>query len=373
MIKECRGYVPSVLKEDEKKMKKILSVVLAAVTALSIATGCGKIMEIKEIAENSDVESLVSAGQDVIDEITVAVPTKDRAGNDIKVPENVEKIVSMAPSTTQVLVELGLGDKIVGIDTNSAVFADKLPSGVAQFDMMAPDNEAIAALSPDLVFTSGMSSVGGTSPFQSLVDSGVCVADIPTPSSIEGICNDIEFIGSCVGKGYEALAYSKGLTVFMQGIEEQGKTVPEGEQKTVLVMMNVPDAEYPTIYTFGKDTYMNEMIEMLGAKNAFGEKSGWLAVSVEEAIAANPDVILMDCNWLPGAADQVKALEGWEEVKAIKDGAVYQIDEDLCSRPNHHVGEATLEWGKYIYADKFGNYTQSFDELKDEFIEKVVG
>jgi iron complex transport system substrate-binding protein len=111
---------------------------------------------------------------------------------------------------------------------------------------------------------------------------------------------------------------------------------------------------------------------MLGAKNAFGEKSGWLAVSVEEAIAANPDVILTDCNWLPGAAYQVKALEGWEEVKSIKDGAVYQIDEDLCSRPNQHVADATLEWGKCIYNDRFANIT-SLTDIKDDIVESLVG
>ena len=354
-------------------MKKLISVVLAVCATMSFATGCSKIKEIKEIAENSDVEALVSAGQDIYNELNVEVPTKDRAGNDIKVPENVEKIVSMAPSTTQVLIDLGLGDKIVGIDTNSAAYADKLKADVAQFDMMSPDNEAIAALNPDIVFTSGMSSVGGTSPFQSLIDSGVCVADIPTPSSIEGICEDLEFIGACVGKGPESLALSKGLTAFMAGVEEVGKSVSEDEQKTVMVMMSVPSAEYPTVYTFGKGTYMNEMIEAVGAKNVFADQEGWLAVSVEEAIAANPDVILMDCNWMPDAADQVKALEGWENVTAVKNGAVYAVDEDLCSRPNQHVSEATIEWGKVIYADKFGNFTQSFDEIKEDILEKILG
>ena len=166
-------------------MKKILSVFLAVATVISLATGCSKLTEIKEMAENTDVSGIVSVGQDIVEDVNLDKPVKDRAGNDIKVPDNVEKIVSMAPSTTQVLIDLGLGDKIVGIDTNSVTYIDKLPSGVAQFDMMSPDNEAIAALAPDIVFTSGMSSVGGTSPFQSLIDSGVCVADIPSPDSIE--------------------------------------------------------------------------------------------------------------------------------------------------------------------------------------------
>ena len=355
-------------------MKKILSIILAAAATLALATGCNNTnVTVPTVTVPSEIESLVSEGKEIVNELNVAIPTKDRAGNDIKVPEKVEKIVSMAPSTTQFLIDLGLADKIIGIDTNSASYADKLKADIPQFDMMSPDNEAIAALAPDIVFTSGMSSVGGTSPFQSLVDSGICVADIPSPSSISGICEDLEFIGACVGKGMEALAYSKGFTAFMAGIEEIGKNIPAEEQKTVLVLMNVPSAEFPTIYTFGKGTYMNEMLEAIGAKNAFGDKEGWLSISIEEAIAANPDVILMDCNWMPDAADQVKALPGWENVNAIKNGAVYAVNEDLCSRPNQHVAEATLEWAKLIYSDKFNDFTKTFDDTANDFISKVFG
>ena len=357
-------------------MKKIISIILAAAATLALATGCSSTnVTVPSVTVPSEIESLVSEGKEIVDELNVAIPTKDRAGNDIKVPEKVEKIVSMAPSTTQFLIDLGLADKIIGIDTNSASYADKLKADIPQFDMMNPDNEAIAALAPDIVFVSGMSSVGGTSPFQSLVDSGICVADIPSPSSIEGICEDLEFIGACVGKGMEALAYSKALTAYIAGVEEVGKSISAENQKTVLVMMNVPSAEYPTIYTFGKGTYMNEMLEAIGAKNAFGDQEGWLSVSVEDAIKANPDVILMDCNWMPDAADQVKALAGWENVNAIKNGAVYAVNEDLCSRPNQHVAEATLEWAKFIYADKFTDFSLG-DELGNavkDGVDKVFG
>ena len=357
-------------------MKKIISIILAAAATLALATGCSSTnVTVPSVTVPPEIESVVSEGKEIVDEMNVAIPTKDRAGNDIKVPEKVEKIVSMAPSTTQFLIDLGLADKIIGIDTNSATYADKLKADIPQFDMMNPDNEAIAALAPDIVFVSGMSSVGGTSPFQSLVDSGICVADIPSPSSIEGICEDLEFIGACVGKGMEALAYSKALTAYIAGVEEVGKSISAENQKTVLVMMNVPSAEYPTIYTFGKGTYMNEMLEAIGAKNAFGDQEGWLSVSVEDAIKANPDVILMDCNWLPGAADQVKALAGWENVNAIKNGAVYAVNEDLCSRPNQHVAEATLEWAKFIYADKFTDFSLG-DELGNavkDGVDKVFG
>ena len=95
-------------------MKKILSIVLAACATLALVTGCsGTNVTVPSVTVPSEIESLVSEGKEIVNDLNIAVPTKDRAGNDIKVPEKVEKIVSMAPSTTQFLIDLGLGDKII--------------------------------------------------------------------------------------------------------------------------------------------------------------------------------------------------------------------------------------------------------------------
>ena len=210
-----------------------------------------------------------------------------------------------------------------------------------------------------------MSSVGGTSPFQSLIDSGVCVADIPSSASIADIAEDIRFIGTVTGKENEAEGLVEAMTLYISAVEDIAKTVPEGEKKTVLLMMNVPSAEFPTIYSAGKGTYMDEMFGIIGAENAFGDQEGWLSISIEEALAANPDVILMDCNWMPGADEAVKALEGWENVTAVKNGDVYQIDEDLCSRPNHHVAEACAEWAKCVYPDQFNEFNMTLELMAE--------
>lgn len=349
-------------------MKKFLAIIVALAATMSFATGCNEKAEVSDTSA-SEVETAETQPSEETEttETTVEVEYDmlDRSGNGIVLPEKVESIVSMAPSTTQVLIELGLADKIVGIDTNSLTYIDKLSADVAQFDMMAPDNEAIAALNPDIVFTSGMSSVGGTSPFQSLIDSGVCVADIPSSASIADIAEDIRFIGTVTGKENEAEDLVEAMTLYISAVEDIAKTVPEGEKKTVLLMMNVPSAEYPTIYTVGKGTYMDEMFGIIGAENAFGSQEGWLSISIEEALAADPDVILMDCNWMPGADEAVKALEGWENVTAVKNGDVYQIDEDLCSRPNHHVAEACAEWAKCVYPDQFNEFNMTLELMAE--------
>ena len=123
------------------------------------------------------------------------VPTEDRAGNAIPVPAELNKVISLAPSTSQVLEALGLLDRLVAVDTYTPQYIPST-SELPQFDMMAPDVEQIAALEPDIVFTSGMSYLDGN-PFAALTEMGVCVVDIPSSASIADIEKDILFIADC--------------------------------------------------------------------------------------------------------------------------------------------------------------------------------
>ena len=178
-----------------------------------------------------------------------ALPTQDRAGNDIVIPEKVEKIVSMAPSVTELLIDLGYADKIVACDTYSGYsnFASALNADIPQFDMMAPDNEKIIELAPDIVFTTGMSYAKDDSVYAAVKASGVCVADIPSSDSIDGIKKDILFIGQAIGAEDKAQA----LTAKMDAFEAQVNGITSGiaEKKTVLYIMSVPTPDYPDVYT----------------------------------------------------------------------------------------------------------------------------
>ena len=77
-----------------------------------------------------------------------------------------------AVSYTHLLCELGLADKIVGIDNRSPNYTDQLKDDLPQFDMMSVDTETLIALKPDIVFASGISYVGAEDPFKSVRDVG---------------------------------------------------------------------------------------------------------------------------------------------------------------------------------------------------------
>lgn len=314
-------------------MKKCITFLLALSMTAALFTGCGS------SAADSKTQSKASA----------AKPASDPAGNAITVPDKVEKIISMSPSETQELIDLGMADKIIACDTQSPLYTDQLPSGIPQFDMMSPDVEKITALSPDIVFTSGMSSSGGTDVFQSVRDAGICVADIPSASSIEAIKDDIRFIASCVDQTAAGEKIISDMQASVDKVSAIGAKITD--KKTVLFEM-YPS---PSIYSVGFGTYIDEMITLIGAKNIMGDQKSWISVTDEAAIAANPDVILTSDTSVSDPVQAILTLPGWENVNAVKNSQVYAIDSASIMQPDENIVKALIQMAKAVYPDEYAS------------------
>ena len=277
----------------------------------------------------------------------LATPTEDRAGEPIKLPEAVEKIVSMAPSTTRVLTDLGLADKLLAVDTYSAGYQPELAS-LPQFDMMAPDTEQLAALQPDVIFITGMSLVGGDNPYQALIDLGIAVVQIPSSSSIADIQQDVLFIGDCVGAQEKAQALVDDMQAAIDEIAAIGATVTEKKRVAVEV------AALPYLCYAGGNTYLDEMLRLIGAENAYADGEPWASVTEEAAVAANPDVILTCISYLDDPVGEILGREGWGEVAAIANGQVYRLDDESSNQPNHRIVIALRQMAEAVYPEVYG-------------------
>lgn len=279
-----------------------------------------------------------------------AVPTQDRQGNAISVPDEVVKIISLAPASTQVLEALGLLDQVIAVDTQSPSYVEGLDA-LPQFDMMTPDVEQIAALEADIVFTSGMSYLDGN-PFEALTNMGVCVAEIPSSSSIQAIEEDILFIAACVNKEAEGQAIVDEMQGKIDALAAIGAQIED--KKTVLFEISA----LPYIYSFGQNTFLNEILDIIGAENVFAAQDGWISVTEEDALAANPDVILTSVNYIEDPVGEIKSRAGWDAVKAVANEDVYYIDNGASSLPNQHVVDAMIEMALAIYPDAYAEYAE---------------
>lgn len=323
-------------------MKKLLALFTAAALALGLAACTAQAPASSAPASSvSAAASSAPAGEK---------PAQDRSGAAISLPEEIETIAVMAPSIAETVVHLGQGEKIVAIDTQTEAYAlEGVPAGLPAFDMQAPDTEALAALQPDVVFVSGVSIIEGENLFQPLLDMGICVASIPTSNSLADIALDIQFLADCLGVSEEGQAIVAQMDAEIERIAAIGAAVPEDGRKSVYFEISAA----PYCYSFGTGVFLNEMLELIGADNVLAGQEGWLSVAQEDAVAANPDVILTNVNYIDDPVGEILSRSGWEGVAAVQDGAVYAVDNKTSSLPNEYVVQALDEMAQAVYPELY--------------------
>jgi len=270
----------------------------------------------------------------------------DRAGNPVTLPKKIDKIISIGPATTEILIALGLAEKIIAADTYSRDVAGLAP-GIPLFSIMAPDAERIILLEPDVIFVTGMSKVGSIDPFAAVSDVGICVLSIPTSVSLADIKADIRFIAKVTGtdeKGEEIVA---NMEKTIDAISKIGDTIID--KKTVYFEIS----SVPNLYSFGSGVFLNEMLEILGAENLLADRKQWVTVGEEAILDRNPDVILTNEHSTGKSVDEILARPGWNVLTAVQNRDVHFIDPTSSSRPSHNIVKALQEMAKAVYPDKY--------------------
>ncbi len=270
----------------------------------------------------------------------------DRTGKTITLPDKVDKIISMAPSVTETLVHLGLADKLVAIDKYSSMI-EGLPPNLPTYDIMTPDTESLAALKPDIIFATGMSNNENDDPFKPITDLGVLMTYIPSSTSIEGIKEDIRFIGQITNTSDKAENIIKEIDDVINVV-----TTKIGNEKcNKTVYFEIEDE--PKMISFGKGVFLNEIVELLGAKNIFSDLENWVSLSEETIIEKNPDVIFTNVDYTDHSVANVLNRNGWSAVNAVKNNQVFQINRNASSRPNEYVTVAIQEMARALYPHLF--------------------
>ena len=322
-------------------MKKILSLILALAMAASVA-GCAA----QPASGSASAPASVSAPSSAVSAPAAEKPATDPSGAEVNIPDEIGSVVVLAPSIAETLVALGCGDLIVGYDAQSVGLAG-LPADVPTFDMMQPDMEQLAALKPDVLFVSNMTLYDQTNPYQQLMDLGVCVLCVPTADSIAAIQEDIAFIAAAMGKTAEGDTLIADMQAELDRIAAIGATVTD--KKSVYFEIGAA----PNLYSFGSGVFLNEMIELIGAENILVVLLGWLAVEAETIVAADPDVILTNVNYIDDPVAEILGRSGWEGMRAVKNEQVFYIDNMASSLSNHNIVKALDQMAKAVYPDLF--------------------
>ncbi|NHI73590.1 ABC transporter substrate-binding protein [Lactococcus formosensis subsp. formosensis] len=270
-------------------------------------------------------------------------------GEKIKVPNSIQRVVSLSPAVTQIINDLGQKDKLIAVDTQSPKYVSGLEK-VQQTDLMNLDFEKIMALKPELLFVSDLTMFQSEDKIKKLQDKGTAVVVLPTEKNFKEIESNICLVATALNQKEKGEQLAGQMEKDITAFREQATRIRQ--KKRVLFEI----AASPEIYSMGKDTYVNEMIETIGAENVMAKETGAIKVSEEAAIMSNPDVILTNVEYVPDPIHDILKMKGWEEVKAVKNKAVYSIDNERSSLPNQHIVQAMREMAKAVYPDEFKNF-----------------
>ena len=277
-----------------------------------------------------------------------ALPTVDPSGASISIPEKVDAIVTLAPSLAETVAALGLGDKIIGYDLNSVGLAG-LPADAPTFDTVNPDVEQLVALAPDVLLVSSLSLYDREAPYQPLIDAGVCVICVPTSESIDGVKSDIAFLAAALSANEAGQAILDGLNAELDELAATVASIPAEERKSVYFEISAA----PYMYSTGGGTYLDEMITLIGAENILSGEDGWVSVEGETVVAADPDVIFTNVNYLDDPIAEILGRDGWAGVTAVVNEDVYYIDNMASSLPNQNIVIALRQMAAALYPDYF--------------------
>lgn len=301
--------------------KRIVSLLLALAMIFALA-GCTS-SEPAQPAEPSEPEASGSA-------ITVT----DMTGREITLDEPATRVVALSAADCEFLYAVGAGDTLVGRGEYCDYPAEVLdvPSVQSGYDT---NIEQIIALEPQVLLMSTMAQT--EEQVAALEEAGIKVV-VSDAQDIEGVYTALEMIGTLMGKEKEAEQVITTMQVQFHELSESAS----GQGKTVY--FEVSPLEYG-LWTAGKGTFMNEIAEMLGMKNVFDDVDGWAEISEEQVLERNPDYIVTITMYFgegPTPEEEIMARPGWENVTAVQNGAILNLQNNELSRPTPRLTDGAM-------------------------------
>lgn len=252
------------------------------------------------------------------------------------------RIVSLNGTVSEVLVELGLENNIVGVDV-----ASTYPASLADVPRVGHSRqiaaEGVLALGPDVVIATSRDvqpELAGQ-----IRNAGVQLYLLDHDYSVEGTKKMIQSLADSLGREQEAQATLMRLE---KDLEQAGPTDQTAEKPKVLFIYARGTG---TMMVAGKDTPVDEMIELAGGQNAVSNFSDFKPLTAEALVAANPDVILMFDSGLSslGGVDQLLEVQGIAQTNAGKNKKIVQMDGQLLTGFSPRLGKAIRELSAKIH------------------------
>ena len=267
-----------------------------------------------------------------------AITVTDMFGRAITLEEPATRIIATEPADCEILYALGCGDALVG----RGLYCD-YPAEVTALPTVhsgADTNlEEILALDPQVVIMNDMAHT--VEQVNLLEQNGVKVITT-NANSIPEVYQAIRLIGQVMGKNTEAETLITDMQTAFDDI------AAKAEQTDKTIYFEVMPLEWG-LWSAGANTFMQELAEVCGMKNAFADLDGWQPISQEQVIDRDPDYIVLVTGMGDGAVEEVMNRPGWQDIKAIRNGKVYNADSYTLTRPAPRLKDAAIDLYNFLY------------------------
>lgn len=265
----------------------------------------------------------------------------DGVGNRVTLQAEPLRIVSMAPSHTEILFALGLADRVVGVTEycNYPPEAAELPKigGFADIDL-----EQVVGLEPDLVFGTTLHE-GQIAP--ALQERGVTVF-IAEPQTVLEVLDTVLTIGHLTGRDEAATELAAQMQTRIDAVQE---TIKDAPRPAVFWELG------PELFTAGPGSFINDLITLAGGENVAADAdSPWPQLGIESIVLKDPDVVVLADHNYGQTAEMVKERPGWNDINAVKEGRIVEItDDDIVSRPGPRIIDGLEFLARALHPDLF--------------------
>ncbi len=271
----------------------------------------------------------------------------DGLSRTIELAAPAQRIVSIAPSNTEILFALGAGSQVVGRDELSDYpeEASAVTSIGSVFQKI--NTEAIVALKPDLVLAAEINS---PEQVKALEDLKLNVYWLPNPKTFDELYANLETVGTLTGRSAEAAKSIKSLQARYEAVTQ--KVAAASSRPKVFYEIDATDPTKP--YTSGPGTFIDRVIGLAGGENiGAGLKDAFAQISSEELVKQNPDIIVLGDALYGVTPESVAQRPGWNVLAAVKNKQVFAFDDNLISRPGPRLIDGLEQMAKLLHPELF--------------------
>jgi iron complex transport system substrate-binding protein len=274
------------------------------------------------------------------------IEVTDMIGRTVTLDGIPQKIVSLAPSNTEILFSLGLGDKIVGVsefcDYPAAAKEKPNIGGYSTADV-----EKIVATEPDVIFVTDI-HVDEILPALEQLGQTVIVID---PRNLDQVLDSFTLIGKVTGTSAKAAQIVKDLSARIEKITDKTAGLAAGDRPRVFYVI-----WHEPLMTVGGDTRINELIEKAGGTNIFADTAGYPTIDLETLVEANPQVIIAGTGMGEGADAPftfARTESRLADSEARASNRVFEVNTDLVGRPTERMIDGFEQMAKMIHPELF--------------------